>query len=78
VSWRRYVLAICACVDYRAELRAGRSADPDQVSLTGAPESPVGMGSPLEDKVRLFLDLFRCRSDVYVLRWKNRRHGRSG
>ncbi len=36
------------------------------------------MRSAPEDKVRFFLDLFRCRSDVYALRWENRRDGRSG
>jgi hypothetical protein len=30
------------------------------------------------DKVRFFFDLFRCRTDVYALRWENRRDGRSG
>jgi len=55
-----------------------RAADPDQATLTGAPESPVSMRSAPEDKVRFFLDLFCCRSDVYALRWENRRDGRSG
>ena len=55
-----------------------RAAGPDQATLTGAPESPVNMRSPPEDKVRFFVDLFRCRSDVYALRWENRRDGRSG
>lgn len=55
-----------------------RAADPDQATLTGAPESPVTMTSAPEDKVRFFLDLFRCRSDVYAQRWENRRDGRSG
>lgn len=55
-----------------------RAADPDQATLTGAPESPVNMESTPEDKVRFYLDLFRCRSDVYALRWENRRDGRSG
>lgn len=54
-----------------------RAADPDQATLTGAPESPVNMRSAPEDKVRFFFDLFRCRSDVYALRWENRRDGRS-
>jgi hypothetical protein len=55
-----------------------RAADPDQATLTGAPGSPVSMASAPEDKVRLYLDLFSCRSDVYALRWENRRDGRSG
>lgn len=52
--------------------------DADQATLTGAPESPVSMRSAPKDKVRFFLDLFCCRSDVYALRWENRRDGRSG
>ena len=55
-----------------------RAADPDQAALTGAPGSPVHMGSTPEDKVRFYFDLFRARSDVYALRWENRRDGRSG
>jgi len=55
-----------------------RAADPDQATLTGATESAVNMESTPEDKVRFYLDLFRCRSDVYALRWENRRDGRSG
>ncbi|WP_416332316.1 TOTE conflict system archaeo-eukaryotic primase domain-containing protein [Mycobacterium sp. MAC_080597_8934] len=36
------------------------------------------MGSSSAHKVRFFFDLFRCRTDVYALRWENRRDGRSG
>ena len=36
------------------------------------------MGSSSADKVRFFFELFRCRTDVYALRWENRRDGRSG
>jgi superfamily II DNA or RNA helicase len=55
-----------------------RAADRDQATLTGAPQSPVNMRSTPEDKVRFYLDLFRCRPDVYAMRWENRRDGRSG
>jgi superfamily II DNA or RNA helicase len=55
-----------------------RAADPDQATLTGAPESPVSMRSSPEAKVRFYGNLFRCRPDVYALRWENRRDGRSG
>jgi superfamily II DNA or RNA helicase len=55
-----------------------RAAASDQATLTGAPESPVSMGSSPADKVRFYFDLFRCRTDVYALRWENRRDGRSG
>jgi hypothetical protein len=54
-----------------------RAADPDQATLTGAPQSPVNMRSTPEDKVRFYLDLFRCRPEVYAMR-ENRRDGRSG
>src|ERR1700758_2551464 len=36
------------------------------------------MGSSSADKVRFFFELFRCRTDVYALRWENPRGGRSG
>jgi hypothetical protein len=36
------------------------------------------MGSSSADKVWFFFELFRCRTDVYALRWENRRDGRSG
>jgi hypothetical protein len=55
-----------------------RAADPDQATLTGAPHSPVSMASRREEKVRFYCDLFRCRTDVYAVRWENRRDGRSG
>ncbi|HTY26849.1 MAG TPA: DEAD/DEAH box helicase family protein, partial [Mycobacterium sp.] len=55
-----------------------RAAPSDQATLTGAPTSPVTMGSSSADKVRFFFELFRCRTDIYALRWENRRDGRSG
>jgi hypothetical protein len=36
------------------------------------------MDSGSADKVRFKFELFRCRTDVYALRWENRRDGRSG
>ncbi|WP_245720504.1 DEAD/DEAH box helicase [Nocardia uniformis] len=51
-----------------------RAADPDQT----AAGTPVDMGSSPETKVRFYLDLFRCRDDIYAVRWENRRDGRSG
>ena len=55
-----------------------RAATSDQATLTGAPASPMTMGSSSADKVLFFFELFRCRTDVYALRWENRRDGRSG
>ncbi|WP_337777076.1 TOTE conflict system archaeo-eukaryotic primase domain-containing protein, partial [Mycolicibacter kumamotonensis] len=55
-----------------------RAAANDQATLTGTRTSPVTMSSSSADKVRFFFDLFRCRTDVYALRWENRRDGRSG
>ena len=55
-----------------------RAAASDQATLTGAPASPVTMESRSADKVRFFFDLFRCRTDIYAVRWENRRDGRSG
>ena len=55
-----------------------RAAASDQAMLTGAPESPISMASSPAEKVRFYFDIFRCRTDVYALRWENRRDGRSG
>jgi hypothetical protein len=44
-----------------------RAAASDQATLTGAPASPVTMGSNSADKVRFFFELFRCRTDIYAL-----------
>ncbi|WP_236724736.1 TOTE conflict system archaeo-eukaryotic primase domain-containing protein [Mycobacterium avium] len=55
-----------------------RAASSDQATLTGARASPVTMASSSAHKVRFFSELFRCRIDVYALRWENRRDGRSG
>ena len=55
-----------------------RAAASDQATLTGAPPSPVTMGSSSADKVRFFFELFRSRTDVYALRWENHRDGHSG
>jgi superfamily II DNA or RNA helicase len=55
-----------------------RAADPDQAALTGATHGPVDMRATPEEKVRFYAGLFRCRTDVYAIRWENRRDGRSG
>src|SRR3979490_3086366 len=55
-----------------------RAADPDQAALTGAPTAPVDMASTPDAKIRFYTNLFRCRTDVYALRWENKRDGRSG
>ncbi|WP_063047349.1 DEAD/DEAH box helicase [Nocardia pseudovaccinii] len=51
-----------------------RAADPDQTAVS----TPVDMRSAPEAKVRFYLDLFRCRPDIYAIRWENRQDGRSG
>jgi len=57
------------------------------LETTPAPEQPVAappsgaivtMASPVADKLALFTDLFRARTDVYALRWENTRSGASG
>jgi hypothetical protein len=40
------------------------AADPDQVTLTGAPKSRLIMASTPDDEIRFHLKLFRCRRDV--------------
>ena len=56
-----------------------RAADPDQAALTSVPApAPVDMRSSPEDKVAFYAGLFRCRTDIYAVRWENRRDGRDG
>ena len=51
-----------------------RAADPDQTATM----SRVDMRSTPQQKVQFYLDLFRCRPDVYAVRWENQQDGRSG
>ena len=56
-----------------------RAADPDQAALASVPApAPVDMRSAPEDKVAFYTSLFRCRTDIYAVRWVNSRDGRSG
>lgn len=50
-------------------------AEPVIVPFEGA---PLGNGSPSSEKVTLFRRLFAGRSDVFPVRWENRKDGRSG
>ncbi|QIS21167.1 hypothetical protein [Nocardia terpenica] len=50
-----------------------RAAAPDQTAVG----TPVDMQATPEAKVRFYLDLFRCRSDTYAVRWENRQDGRT-
>ena len=36
------------------------------------------MASPVKDKLALFADRFAARTDVYAVRWENRRSGAAG
>ncbi|MBO0878825.1 MAG: SAM-dependent methyltransferase [Mycobacterium sp.] len=49
-------------------------AAPDQT----AAGHEIDRHSNPESKVRFYLDLFGCRSDIYAVRWENRRDGRAG
>jgi hypothetical protein len=42
-----------------------------RVSLTTIPQTP-------QEKIDLFLKLFRCREDVYPKRWENTKTGKQG
>jgi hypothetical protein len=55
-----------------------RAADLRQPPLTGTPTAPVDMRSAPEAKLRFYASLFRCRTDVYAVRWETSRDGRSG
>jgi hypothetical protein len=51
---------------------------PEQLSAAVAPPGLVGTSSPVADKLALFADRFRARTDVYAVRWDNARTGVSG
>jgi superfamily II DNA or RNA helicase len=51
---------------------------PEQLSAPVAVPGMVTMASPVADKLALFADRFRARTDVYAVRWENIRTGTSG
>jgi superfamily II DNA or RNA helicase len=61
------------------ELR-GQDTDPapEQLSAPVAAPGMVTMASPVADKLALFADRFRARTDGYAVRWENTRTGTSG
>lgn len=75
-----------------ARLRSENSRLTRLLELTGDESAPspqqsaapldhpglVTMTSPTEAKVTLYQNLFRCRTDVYAIRWENRKTGRTG
>ncbi len=68
----------------RAEnVRLARLLDLRGQDTAPAPEQlaaarPVTMSSSTTDKLALYSDLFRARTDVYALRWENKRTGANG
>ena len=54
------------------------SPAPEQLSAPVAPPGLVTMDSPTGDKLALFDDRFRARTDVYAVRWENTRTGAAG
>lgn len=60
---------------------SGESDEKDEVkdeNVRVGGKSPVTLASDASSKVRLFMSLFRGRSDVYAKRWENERKGTSG
>ena len=51
---------------------------PEQLSAAVAAPGSVTMSSPVEDKLALYADRFRARTDVYAVRWENARTGGHG
>jgi hypothetical protein len=48
---------------------------PEQLAAAVAAPGLVTMASSVEDKLALYADLFRARTDVYAVRWENARSG---
>ncbi len=66
-----------------AEIETLRSAPSEQTAVTKVISSEkaddlVDRNSTIESKIALFRRLFRGRSDVFPIRWENRKTGRSG
>jgi hypothetical protein len=55
-----------------------RPPGPIQTGLFDAAPGSVHAGSPPQTKVGFFAALFGARTDVYAVRWENRRSGRAG
>ncbi|WSG44304.1 hypothetical protein OHA72_12550 [Dactylosporangium sp. NBC_01737] len=51
---------------------------PEQPAAAITPPGLVHMASPVADKLALYADRFRARTDVYAVRWENNRTGTSG
>lgn len=58
----------------------GQDTAPPSEQLSAAVTAPgsVTMASPVEDKLALYADRFRARTDVYAVRWENARTGGAG
>lgn len=58
----------------------GQDTAPAPEQLSAAVDSPgmVTMSSPVKDKLALYINRFRARTDVYAIRWDNARTGKSG
>ena len=66
-----------------AEIETLQSAPSEQTAaIKGIPSEKAGdlvdRNSTIENKIALFRRLFRGRSDVFPVRWENRKTGRSG
>ena len=56
----------------------GQDTAPAAEQLAVPRPGAVTMASPVEDKLALYADRFRARTDVYALYWENSRRGRAG
>ncbi len=62
----------------RLTRREAAPPDPAQAGFFDAPPGAVHAGSPPEEKVAFFGNLFAARRDIYALRWDNARTGQKG
>ena len=53
----------------------GQDTAPAPEQLAVPAPGLVTMASPVQDKLALYADLFRARTDVYAVRWENARTG---
>jgi len=56
----------------------GQDTAPGQEQLAVPAPTLVTMASPVQDKLALYVDRFRARTDVHAVRWENRRTRQTG
>ena len=60
------------------QLEQRRATVPSAASTKSAPDATTAIALSNDDKIALFLSLFRGRDDVFPRRWENPKTGKAG